>query len=145
MLEQLTHMDRISQIQNGVEELLTIMSSSIVYLHTRTSFKQVSEEIPITRQRNAEKHDPPDVFEANQKELVTDLVRKAKEIEYLIESLPVPEPEEAQALRLEHLEKEMQIANEEYRVAMVRAKKLHAHITEILREMLSNGESPPET
>lgn len=39
------------------------MSSSIVYLHTRTSFKQVSDEIPITRQRNPEKHDPPDVFE----------------------------------------------------------------------------------
>lgn len=30
---------------------------------------------------------------ANQKELVADLIRKAKEIEYLVESLPVPEPE----------------------------------------------------
>ena len=33
---------------------------------------------------------------ANQKELVTDLKQKAKEIEYLIQSLPVPEPEEDQ-------------------------------------------------
>lgn len=39
------------------------MSSSIVYLHTRTSFRQVSDDIPITRQRNPEKHDPPDIFE----------------------------------------------------------------------------------
>jgi hypothetical protein len=34
---------------------------------------------------------------ANQKELVTDLVTKAKQIEYLINSLPEPEPEETQA------------------------------------------------
>lgn len=92
------------------------MSSSIVYLHTRTSFKQVSDDIPITRQRNPDKFDPPDVFEgvlaspvwdvvnssniillaANQRELVTDLIRKSKEIEFLIQSLPVPEPEEDQ-------------------------------------------------
>jgi len=32
----------------------------------------------------------------NQKELVVDLKWKAKEIEYLIQSLPVPEPEEDQ-------------------------------------------------
>ncbi|KAF8588527.1 hypothetical protein K439DRAFT_1538514 [Ramaria rubella] len=139
MLEQLTHMDRISQIQHG---LLTIMSSTVVYLHTRTSFKQVSDEIPITRQRNPDKHDPPDVFEANQKELVTDLVRKAKEIEYLIEALPVPEAEEVQSSRLEQLEKEMQAANEDYKVALERARKLHAHISELLQQMLSDGESP---
>jgi len=33
---------------------------------------------------------------ANQKELVTDLIIKAKQIEYLINSLPEPEPEEVQ-------------------------------------------------
>ena len=33
---------------------------------------------------------------ANQKELVTDLITKAKQIEYLINSLPEPEPEEEQ-------------------------------------------------
>ncbi|KIJ45040.1 hypothetical protein M422DRAFT_29895 [Sphaerobolus stellatus SS14] len=142
MLEQLTHMDRITQIQHGVEQLLTIMSNSIVYLHTRTSFKQVSDDIPITRQRNPEKYDPPDVFQANQKELVADLMRKAKEIEYLIESLPVPEPEEIQAARLAQLEKEMQVVNEEYHAALDRAKNLHAHISAILQQMLSDGEMP---
>ena len=33
---------------------------------------------------------------ANQKELVDDLMVKAKQIEYLIQSLPTPEPEEVQ-------------------------------------------------
>lgn len=33
---------------------------------------------------------------ANKKELVTDLIVKAKQVEYLIQSLPEPEPEEEQ-------------------------------------------------
>jgi mediator of RNA polymerase II transcription subunit 21 len=36
---------------------------------------------------------------ANKKELVQDLIVKAKQIEYLIQSLPVPEPEEQQVRR----------------------------------------------
>lgn len=34
--------------------------------------------------------------EANKKELVADLIVKAKQVEYLIKSLPEPEPEENQ-------------------------------------------------
>ena len=37
---------------------------------------------------------------ANKKELVADLVRKAKQIEYLISSLPEPEPEDEQVTTL---------------------------------------------
>lgn len=37
---------------------------------------------------------------ANQKELVTDLITKAKQIEYLINSLPEPEPEEEQVVSM---------------------------------------------
>ena len=93
-----------------------IMSNSIAYLTSRADFLQVSPEIPITKQRNPENYDSPDVFEgihiapisnkkspplpmhflANQKEMVTDLIVKAKQIEYLINSLPEPEPEEEQ-------------------------------------------------
>ena len=91
------------------------MSRSIAYLTTRVNFAQVSDEIPVTKQRNPEKVDTPDVFEgqfalgiflrtpyshgtrtANKKELVEDLMVKAKQIEYLIQSLPIPEPEEVQ-------------------------------------------------
>jgi len=77
---------------------------------------------------------------ANQKELVTDLITKAKQIEYLINSLPEPEPEEdqvgsgswrtvfgthghKQAKRLQTLEDEMTIANEEYIHAVNRASQ----------------------
>lgn len=95
------------------------MSASINYLCSRSNFKQVSNAIPITKQRNSEKYDPPEVFEgdivvlylflcmffdrfhysrllANKKELVDDLMTKAKQIETLIKAMPVPESEETQ-------------------------------------------------
>ncbi|KAE9399413.1 hypothetical protein BT96DRAFT_692007 [Gymnopus androsaceus JB14] len=58
-----------------------IMSTSIAYLTSRSNFLQVDSEIPITKQRNPEKYDTPEVFEANKKELVTDLIRKAKQVD----------------------------------------------------------------
>lgn len=92
------------------------MSSSIVYLTSKADFRQISDAVPITKQRNSDKVDTPEAFEgalhpheiimsahccfsaysANKKELVADLVTKAKQIKYLIQSLPVPEPEEKQ-------------------------------------------------
>ena len=86
MLEELSSMDRITQLQDEIQnasfplsaliivfhlqisvcrQLLTIMSRSIAYLTTRVNFVQVSDEIPVTKQRNPEKVDPPDVFEGS--------------------------------------------------------------------------------
>ncbi|OJA21087.1 hypothetical protein AZE42_07723, partial [Rhizopogon vesiculosus] len=142
MLQELSHMDRITQLQDEIQRFLTIMSSTIAYLTARSTFLQVSEEIPITKTRNPDKYDPPELFEANKKELVQDLIVKAKQIEYLIQSLPVPEPEEEQANRLQALEQEMQDANEEYIQAVDRAKHLHQQISEFLRTMLDNADGP---
>ncbi|EMD41478.1 hypothetical protein CERSUDRAFT_128281 [Gelatoporia subvermispora B] len=155
MLQELSHMDRITQLQDEIQQLLTIMSSSIAYLTSRANFKQVSPDIPVTKQRNPDKYDPPDVFEANKKELVTDLIVKAKQVEYLIQSLPEPEPEEeqvspparswarpltsrppCQAQRLQALEQEISQANEEYIRAVDRAKNLYQEVSDILRTML---------
>jgi mediator of RNA polymerase II transcription subunit 21 len=88
MLEELSSMDRITQLQDEIQnaslshsdntyppseihtltecvcrQLLTIMSRSIAYLTSRVNFVQISDEIPVTKQRNPEKVDPPDVFE----------------------------------------------------------------------------------
>ncbi|CDO71723.1 hypothetical protein BN946_scf184920.g7 [Trametes cinnabarina] len=117
------------------------MSSSIAYLTSRANFVQVSQEIPITKSRAPEKYDPPDVFEGhtpNKKELVTDLIVKAKQVEYLIQSLPEPDPEEKQVERLQALEEEMSQANAEYMQAVNRAKNLHAQICDVLRNMLDD-------
>ncbi|KAG6333992.1 hypothetical protein ID866_5097 [Astraeus odoratus] len=161
MLQDLSHMDRITQLQDEIQRLLVIMSSSIAYLTARSTFLQVSEEIPITKQRNPDKYDAPEVFEglgipspdnlttnkssqANRKELVDDLIMKAKQIEVLIQSLPVPEPEEQQAKRLQALEDETSEANEEYIQAVNRAtstpESLHTQFSELLRAMLDSAD-----
>ncbi|KAI0757534.1 hypothetical protein C8Q80DRAFT_1133969 [Daedaleopsis nitida] len=136
MLQELSHMDRITQLQDEIQQLMTIMSSSIAYLTSRANFLQVSQEIPITKSRNADKYDQPEAFEANQKELVTDLIVKAKQVELLIQSLPEPDPEEQQVQRLQALEEEMSQANAEYIQAVNRAKSLHSQICDVLRHML---------
>jgi len=140
MMQALSHMDRITQLQDEIQQLLTIMSNTIAYLTSRSNFVQVSPDVPITKQRNPEKFDGPDVFEANQKELVTDLVAKAKQVEYLIQSLPEPEPEEEQAKRLQALEDEMTVANAEYIQAVTRTKDLHRQVSDVLRTMLNEAD-----
>jgi len=114
-----------------------IMANSIHYLTTRTDFRQVSPEVPITKQRPPDKFDPPDIFEANKKELAGDLVLKARQIDYLIQSLPPPEPEEKQAERLQALENQMAEANEEYARAVRRARALHKQLRDMLDIMLA--------
>ncbi|KAF7767919.1 hypothetical protein Agabi119p4_7162 [Agaricus bisporus var. burnettii] len=141
MLQELSHMDRITQLQDEIQQILVIMSNTIGYLTTKSNFVQVSPEVPITKQRNPEKYDESEVFEANKRELVMDLMVKAKQIDYLINSLPEPEPEEAQAKRLEVLEEEMQIANEEYVKAVNRARNLHSQVSEVLKVMLSETDA----
>jgi len=81
---------------------------------------------------------------ANKKELATDLIVKAKQVEYLIQSLPEPEAEEEQAKRLQALENEMGQANEEYLQAVNRAKALHGQITEMLNIMLNEQDFSKE-
>ena len=39
------------------------MSNSVAYLTSKANFAQVSLEVPITKQRNPEKVDTPEVFE----------------------------------------------------------------------------------
>ncbi|KAJ7473629.1 hypothetical protein B0H11DRAFT_1339821 [Mycena galericulata] len=175
MLQELSHMDRITQLQDEIQQLLTIMSRSIAYLTSRANFVQVSNDIPITKQRNPEKYDPPDVFDgelrhsiqvsmfvtkssiANKRELVTDLIVKAKQVEYLIESLPEPEAEEdqvkfmcfkgldlsfmIQAKRLQALDEEMTVVNDEYIQAVARSKALHAQISDVLKLMLEETDT----
>lgn len=133
-------MDKLTQLQDCIEQLLLIMKLAVVQLVQRSDFKQVSPDIPVTKSRPKDKIDSPQKFEENKRELVADLVRKAKQIELIIESLPAPEPEQAQAARFEQLEQEMQKVNEEYQAAVERAKRLHKEITAIFRE-LTNAEN----
>ncbi|KAI0264972.1 hypothetical protein BC834DRAFT_881393 [Gloeopeniophorella convolvens] len=140
MLEELSSMDRITQLQDEIQNLLTIMARSIAYLTARADFAQVAPAIPVTKQRNSDKVDAPAIFEANKRELVADLMRKANQLEYLISVLPAPEPHAAQAARLAALERDVQAANAEYAAALARARALHGQICAVLEGMLGGDE-----
>lgn len=62
---ELSHMDRITQLQDETQQLLAIMASSIAYLTSRTDFVQVSADIPITKQRNPDKYDSTEIFQGH--------------------------------------------------------------------------------
>jgi len=140
MLQELSHMDRITQLQDEIQQIIIIMMTGLQKTVQRANLLQVNPDVPITKQRKPGTYDTPDELEANQKEMVRDLIVKAKQIEYLINSLPEPEPEHEQAKRLAVLERETEIANAEYTQAVNRAKDLHRQISVTLRLMLDGND-----
>ena len=95
-----------------------MMYSGLSYLSTKAAFRQVTTERPL-RQVNPQADDEA-TFEANRKELVTDLIRKARQLEFLISALPSPPTTSAEgdASALAELEAELQATNREYLAAL---------------------------
>ncbi|GAA6033289.1 hypothetical protein JCM8097_006671 [Rhodosporidiobolus ruineniae] len=152
MEPELTHMDRLTQTQNSIDDLVRIIYSTLSYLSRKASFKQLNPNFPVTQAIPGA--EPPDVFEQNRKELVTDFLRKAKQLDFLIDALPgasgstgegapVGEggnPDEEQERRDEHelkeLEDEMRRVNEDYLEALGEAETLHKQLDASLRGVL---------
>lgn len=61
--EQSVNMDKLSQLQDSIEQLLLIIKTAVVQLVQRSDFKQVSPEVPITKSRPKDKVDDPQKFE----------------------------------------------------------------------------------
>lgn len=141
MLEQeLSEMDRVTQLQDAIEQLFGTMADSIKYLSTASSSVQVNPDIPITK---GDSHSvPAEELEANKKALVDDLMEKASQIGVLIDALPVAEAEEDQVERLQSLEAQLQEANQEYRQALDRTKTVHAQISSLLKNVLDGDTEP---
>ncbi|GAA5854764.1 hypothetical protein JCM8547_004063 [Rhodosporidiobolus lusitaniae] len=149
MDEEHTHMDRLTQTQNSIEDLVRIIYSTLSYLSRKASFKQINPNYPVTQAVPGA--EPDDVFEANRKELVADFVRKAKQLEFLIESLPsqgASSEDDAAAGTRENeeefrkLEEEMKKVNEEYEEALGDAETLHRQLDQSLRGVLESRSNP---
>ncbi|KAH9808922.1 hypothetical protein DFH28DRAFT_992893 [Melampsora americana] len=84
------NMDRITQLQDGIDNLVTIMYSTISYLSRKADFEQVNPDIPITQSISdpTKINQVKETFNQNCQELVEDFIRKAKQLEYLISILP---------------------------------------------------------
>jgi len=129
-------MDRLTLLQDGIDGLITIMFSVISYLNRKSTFVQMNDDKPI-RQMNPQAADPA-TFEFNRKELATDLIRKARQIEYLISVLPATSPidvDESSAT-LTELEVQLQATNRAYSEAVHRAERLQVELNTIIKALL---------
>ncbi|BGP37542.1 hypothetical protein JCM10450v2_001457 [Rhodotorula kratochvilovae] len=147
---ELSHMDRLTQTQNSIDDLVRIMYSSLSYLSRKANFRQLNPNFPVTQ--SIPGADPDDVFEANRKELVSDFLRKAKQLEFLIDALPssAPAPSVAESTQddddeFRQLEDEMQAVNKEYLEALGQAESLHAQLQASLHGVLESRSSAPST
>ncbi|KAK4686195.1 mediator of RNA polymerase II transcription subunit 21, partial [Tremellales sp. Uapishka_1] len=132
-----TDMDRITQLQDAILDLLTITSTSIEYITKKTQFEQASSLIPATL------HTPQAADRKEYKEnigkLVQDLVRRAKDVQVLIEALPKKDDSTERAERLRQLQEEMGVANEAYVEATRQAEELQSELQQALGEALGDG------
>jgi len=139
LVTETSSMDRLTQAQNAINDLVGIMASSVHYLTTKVNFKQVNADVPVTQGNpNA---DRPSVFEANRRELVTDLMRKAKQLEYLVSALPNPPSTNDFANVFAELEAESEIVNREYASALDEAEELDARLRDVMRTLLDGHQA----
>ncbi|ORY29796.1 hypothetical protein BCR39DRAFT_531066 [Naematelia encephala] len=132
-----TDMDRITQLQDAILDLLTITSTSIEYITHRARFEQVSTSIPETIEAP---HAPTrETYNEAIETFVRDLVRRAKDVELLIAALPNKDDNTSRAERLNELQNEMVDANAEYREALSQAESLLAELQVALAAALGNG------
>lgn len=171
-------MDRLSQTQNAVDDLLHIMFTTLTYLNKKAGFKQVAPNLPVNQ--ISEDFDDPATFEgectspriplklkilvANRRELVTDLLKKAKQLEYLISVLPSPPEQDTYEADFAQLDQELKEANAEFKETLSTAglsflilmacknaylhfkESLHTELQSILKDLMlsqSNFRSPP--
>jgi mediator of RNA polymerase II transcription subunit 21 len=134
--------DKLTQIQDSLDQLLTQIYSSIRYIDTHHPYAQIegqSDQNPFankneadaaqtTRQQQQENAqlqnerettpDDSDVFQEKLKELATDLVLKEQQIEFLIGSLPgLGNSQEDQEQRIRELEGQLREVEKERLVA----------------------------
>ncbi|TXT05273.1 uncharacterized protein COLE_06593 [Cutaneotrichosporon oleaginosum] len=132
-----TDMVRWGRLQDAILDLLTITASSIEYITHRTQFEQTSTAIPTTLHTTqaARRKD----YRAAIEQFVSDIVRRAKDIETLIAALPSKDDSGVRATRLEELQAEMVVANREYKEALGQAEELLGELKKVLRITLGDG------
>ncbi|CAO3590880.1 unnamed protein product [Absidia cylindrospora] len=109
-----------------------MFTNSIYYVHEKSNMVELNKDIPVLQPKV--QADTTEIFEQNVKELVSDLGKKAKEIDTLIEGLPgIQRTEEEQLALLQELENENQLENENYAAAVEELELARKRVAETLR------------
>jgi mediator of RNA polymerase II transcription subunit 21 len=109
------NMDRLTQLQDAIDEMARMFANSVEFLNK----VQVGQDQVKLKE--------------SQQELVQDIVKKAKQIELLIDNLPgIRNTEQEQLDMIKELNKEMHEANIEYLKAVEDAESLRKQIIETI-------------
>ncbi|KAI7848409.1 subunit 21 of mediator complex-domain-containing protein [Circinella umbellata] len=91
-------MDRLTQLQDAIDAMARMLTNSLFYVHEKSAMAELNNQISIAQPKI--QADPPEEFNQNMHELATDLVKKAKEIDALIEVLPGIKNSEEEQVRI---------------------------------------------
>ncbi|GBC02206.1 hypothetical protein RclHR1_00450041 [Rhizophagus clarus] len=109
------NMDRLTQLQDAIDEMARMFANSVEFLNR----VQVGQDQVKLKE--------------SQQEIVQDVVKKAKQIEILIDNLPgLRNTEQEQFDMIKELNKEMHEANLEYLKAVEDAESLRKQIVETI-------------
>ncbi|KAJ2463482.1 hypothetical protein GGI02_005229, partial [Coemansia sp. RSA 2322] len=70
------HVDRVTQLQDSLDQQCQMLFSSLHYLHKKAGMVQVDQDIPVTNQNSGA--DSIDEFTARTREIANDICRQAK-------------------------------------------------------------------
>ncbi|KAI8320753.1 hypothetical protein GQ54DRAFT_277251, partial [Martensiomyces pterosporus] len=126
------HVDRVTQLQDSIDQQCLMLVSSLDYLHKKAGMVQVGPSIPVT-QTNVMADNAAE-FHARTREIATDICRQAKKIDSLIEALPgIDVSESEQEREFIELEKQNEAATRDLDAATKKANALLDQISAILR------------
>ncbi|KAK9479387.1 mediator complex, subunit Med21 [Lipomyces japonicus] len=128
--------DRLTQLQNAIDQLAVQFYSALHYLDTHHDFVPLDGEAKVSDPQVTV--DSEEVFEATKIELARDIITKTKQIDLLISSLPGSSVSEAAQIdRVQALENELQQAEAERQEWLARRDELLGQCDQVILQLAS--------
>ncbi|TLS29378.1 hypothetical protein PpBr36_01301 [Pyricularia pennisetigena] len=133
--------DRLTQLQDAVDQLAQQFVACLYYLHKRHDLETLGPDDKI---RELKPEDDPkevdpvpaDEFKAGQLELARDLIVKEQQIEMLISTLPgLDNSEEDQERNIQELEEELRVAEAQRQEAFRDKQEAQKRLDQVIRSI----------
>ncbi|PVU99006.1 hypothetical protein BB559_001062 [Furculomyces boomerangus] len=129
-------MDRITQLQDKIEQLSLMMVSSLDTIHKRAEMKQVDPNYPVTKKNEISigSESIEDVIKAS----AVKIRNQIKDIDTLIKALPKIEKTKNQKNELDDLEKDANVSKTNLEKEMVETRNYMEEVSGIFRSLTEN-------
>ncbi|KAI0445897.1 mediator of RNA polymerase II transcription subunit 21 [Xylaria telfairii] len=134
--------DRLTQLQDAVDQLATQFIASINYINQHHNLETLGprDQIVVIPKQDADQQEvdphPEDVFRAALVELAQDLITKEQQIELLISILPgLDNSEQDQERNIRELEEELKVAEAQRQEAIKERQQTLAKINAVIRSV----------